>query len=167
MRESTWKILEQALLEKKCRYVGVSNYPVELIQEMREYATIMPAVNQLEIHPKYSSPQLRKVCGELGIALTAYGSGTFVSVVEKYDIPKFQVLQEMSKRIGKTPNQIVLRWTSQSGISIIPRSMSEPHLIENLNVTSFDLSPEDMKLLDNMNEDYPHYWDPVSTVLTL
>lgn len=46
--------------------IGVSNYPVELLLEMKEYAKVMPAINQLELHPKFSSPELRRVCKELG-----------------------------------------------------------------------------------------------------
>jgi len=164
IREASWAALELALDQKKCRYIGVSNYPVQLLLEMKEYARIMPAINQLEFHPKFASPELRRICKELGIVLVGYGSGTFVSILEKYSPTQMKELVQIADKVGKSPTDVILRWTTLSGVAIIPRSSTEKHQIENLNINSFDLEPEDMKILDSMNEDYPFYWDPFPTV---
>ena len=66
--------MEQALRDGKCKFIGVSNYSNELLQEMAEYAEIMPAVNQLEFHPRFASPALRETAARLNVVLTAYGS---------------------------------------------------------------------------------------------
>ena len=72
VRERTWKNMEAALKAGKCKYIGVSNYPAELLDEMAEYAEIMPAVNQLELHPRYASPGLQATAKKHGVVLTGY-----------------------------------------------------------------------------------------------
>jgi len=128
---------------------------------MKQYATIMPAINQLELHPRYASPELRRVAKELGVVLIGYGTGNYVNIQTDPEI------EQIAKRIGKTPTQVVLRWTTQSGVAVIPRSRSKPHLAENLHMNSFTLSSEDMAIIDGLNKDYPFYWDPVATTHTI
>eukprot|EP01048_Picozoa_sp_COSAG05_P001527 COSAG05_NODE_52_length_23775_cov_49.471110_2_plen_323_part_00 len=70
VRAASWKALEAAQKAGKCKYIGVSNYPPALLEEMKGYATVLPAVNQLELHPRFSSPALRKLAKEMGIVLT-------------------------------------------------------------------------------------------------
>ena len=98
-RAETWSALEEARAAGKCRFIGVSNYSVPLLAEMETYAKVvpqldnlslslksfsqvMPAANQLELHPRYASPSLRQYTKEKGIHLTAYGTGNSV-IIEK------------------------------------------------------------------------------------
>jgi len=122
---------------------------------MKQYAEIMPAVNELEFHPRYASPELRRVAKELGVVLIGYGSGTYTSLSQQPEI------EAIAKKIGKTPLEVVLRWTTQLGVGIIPRSKSPNHLAENFAINSFTLADEDMSTLNSLNQDYPYYWDPV------
>merc|ERR1712176_869729 len=69
-RVATWRALEEAQRKGLAKHIGVANYPAELLLEMKEYATIKPVVNQLELHPRYSSPELRKVAKEMEVVLT-------------------------------------------------------------------------------------------------
>jgi len=128
---------------------------------MKQYANVMPAINQLEFHPKYASPELRRVAKELGVVLIGYGTGHFVK------LSKSPELSEIAKRIGRSEYDIALRWTTQSGVVVIPRSKSKEHLKSNLEINNFDLSSEDMATLDKLNENYPYYWDPVPTAQTV
>jgi len=160
-RRRSWAAMERAKREGKCRYIGVSNYPAELLLEMKDYAEIMPAINQLEFHPRYASPKLRRVAKELGVVLTGYGTGLSVKIEED------KTIASIAARIGRTPMQVVLRWTIQSGVVVIPRSSSLDHIKENLQIFDFELSPTDMQILDNLNKDYPYYWDPVPTIQSI
>lgn len=73
-RKRTWAAMEKALKAGKCKMIGVSNYPAPLIAEMDSYATVMPAMNQLEFNPRFASPAVQEACNKRGIKLTAYGT---------------------------------------------------------------------------------------------
>jgi len=109
------------------------------------------------------------VAKEMGCKLTGYGSGNSVLINQEYKHQSSLVVNDIAKRRGKSPMQIVLRWTLQKGCCIIPRSTSEKHIIENApaSLLSWKLSSEDMMLLDELNEDYPYYWDPLATEHTI
>ena len=78
-RADTWAALEDAHAAGKCRHIGVSNYSPALLREMESYVTsCMPCVNQLELHPRFSSPSLRSYAEQTGMVLTGYGSGNSV-----------------------------------------------------------------------------------------
>lgn len=82
-RADTWAALEQAHAAGKCKFIGVSNYPPALLREMEGYATqCMPCINQLELHPRFSSPSLRSYAEETGLVLTGYGTGNSVCRLE-------------------------------------------------------------------------------------
>lgn len=136
IRQKSWAALEVAKDQGKCKFIGVSNYSAELLIEMKKYAQIMPAINQLEFHPRYASPELRRVATELGVVLIGYGTGNYAT------LSKNKQVEEISKKMGKTVNEVLLRWTTQSGVVVIPRSRSKDHLLENLNVNNFTLSNE-------------------------
>lgn len=143
----------------------MSNYPPELFKEMQTYATVMPAVNQLELHPLFASPELQAVAKELGMVLVGYGTGTFFQLAD--EISQVNVIEKIAKRLGKKPMQIVLRWMYQRSIVSIPRSKSLDHLIENISIFDFSLTEEDAAAIDSINKDHPFYWDPIPTQLTI
>lgn len=157
LREKAWKALEQAQKEGKCTYIGVANYPAELLKEMEGYATVLPCVNQVEFHPRFSHPKLQKVCKAMGIVLTAYGSGNSVRIENS------PIVASIAARVNKSPLQVVLKWTLQNGVGVIPAAKQEVHIKENLELFDFTLSEDDMSKLNAMNEEHPYYWDPKPT----
>jgi len=160
-RRETWLALERAQREGKCRYIGVANYPAALLLEMREYATVMPAVNQLELHPWFDSAELRRVARELGVVLMAYGSchSTMFQQSDK--------IAAIASRLGRSPTQVVLRWTLQSGSAVIAKAASAKNQAENLAALDFELPAGDLAALSALNIDYPYYWTPLPTIDTL
>jgi len=156
-RAETWRALEEAQQDGKCRYIGVSNYPPHLIQAMENYAKVMPAVNQLELHPRFSSPSLRQFAQQHGMVLTGYGSGN--SVV----IERSETIKGIADRLGKSPIAVVLRWTLQHGVVVVPRTSTPSHIAENLEAAcaSFQLSTDDVGIIDALNEAHPYYWSPL------
>uniref|UniRef100_A0A7S3QGT6 RanBP2-type domain-containing protein n=1 Tax=Chaetoceros debilis TaxID=122233 RepID=A0A7S3QGT6_9STRA len=134
-----------------------------MLFEMSEYATTMPSVNQLELHPRFSSPELRRVAAKLGVQLMAYGSGNSAL------IEKSPVVAEIAARVGKSPVQVALKWTLQHGVAVVAQSKTPTHIVENSpsSLEGWELSTDDMAALDAMDESYPYYWDPVATEITV
>lgn len=160
MRAETWRALEDAQQAGKMRYIGVSNYHPMLIAGMLNYARVMPCINQLEFHPRFSSPELQLQAKELGFVLIGYGSMRSVKIEDN------RTVKQIAARRGTHPAKIVLRWTLQKGVVIIPRSTKAKHIVENLDCASPEcaLSAEEVAALDNLNENHPYYWSPSPTV---
>ena len=160
-RKASWLALEKAQAEGKCRYIGVSNYPAELLLEMRGYASVMPACNQLELHPWFDHARLRTLCAEMGMVLAAYGTG-FATRIEKSE-----VVEKIAKRLNRSAVCVVVRWTIQSGVVAIPKAEARKHQAENLLAYDFELSEDDMAAIGGLNKDHPFYWCPKPTLDTL
>ena len=163
-RKRSWALLEKAYKEGKAKMIGVSNYPTELLEEMKSYAEIMPAVNQIEYHPRFSSPSTYAKCKELGIVMESYGvlSSVFMGN-DGFD----EVINEIAKKTGRTPIQTCIRWTVQKGVCPILRSGSKQNQAANLAaLVGPDLSSEDMARIDSLEDNYPYYWLPEPTILT-
>ena len=126
----------------------VSNYPAELLEEMAIYATgVKPAVNQLEFHPRFSSPKLREAAARAGCQLTAYG----VMHAVKLQPPPgaaaagtATAFERIATLKGVSPTQVALAWVRCKGIVAIPRSGNPDHQKENLESLDVELSAEEV-----------------------
>jgi diketogulonate reductase-like aldo/keto reductase len=149
-RAATWKALEAAKGAGKARFIGVSNYSPYLLKQMESYATVAPAVNQLELHPRASAPTLRALAAASGMALTAYGTGNSVA------IEKSPVVAAVAKKHGTSPVGVVIQWTLARGVTVIPRTATLSHMKENLESAGKQslLSAEDLAQLDALNDAY-------------
>lgn len=156
-RAASWRSLEAARVTGKARFIGVSNYSAATIREMEAYATVMPAVDQLELHPRFANPTLRAYASSVGMALTAYGSGNSARIEAR----KSDLFARIATAHGSTPTSVVLQWTLQHGIAVIPRSATPSHIAANLAAESAPaLSADEVKALDELNADHPYYWHP-------
>ena len=164
VRKGAWQAMEKALRQGKAKYIGVSNYPVELLDQMQSYANVMPCVNQLELHPGFSSPPLRTYAQSNGIALIGYGS-LLSHLIDAGD--RRTLIDTIAHKHGKTPNQVVLKWTISRNVAVIPRSGSAEHIAENAALFDWQLSEDELLAIDKLNVDRPYYWDPVATILTV
>jgi diketogulonate reductase-like aldo/keto reductase len=154
-RQEAWKSLESILKEKKVRSIGVSNYYQDHLDELLSGADIIPAVNQVEFSPYLYLKELKEYCDNKGIMLEAYSP---LTRGRKLKDPK---LLEIAKNYNKSSAQILLRWGLQHNIIEIPKSSKEEHIVENSNIFDFNISEEDMALLDKFNEGlYIGMWNP-------
>lgn len=117
------------------------------MEELLKSAEIIPAVNQLEVHPYLSQEPLVKYCEDKGIAVECW------SPVARGKIFTDNVLAEIAKKYNKTVSQIVLRWEIQRGLIVIPKSVHKERIIENAGIFDFTLSDEDMHAIFALNRD--------------
>jgi diketogulonate reductase-like aldo/keto reductase len=144
-REATWKAMEEILASGKAKAIGVSNYSVDLLEEMREYANVMPAVDQVEFHPFLFQRELLAYCTERGIALEAYSP---LARGRKLDDARISAI---SASYGKSNAQVLIRWSLQHGCICIPKSVRKERIAENISVFDFELSQMDMDMLDGLD----------------
>lgn len=148
-----YKMLEKAYREGKLKAIGISNFPVEKIQEVLDQCQVVPAVMQVECHPYYPAELVKPFCDEKGIALQAWyplghgntdmlHDGVFVSLAEKYH---------------KSTVQIILRWHVQMGFAMVPGSKSFGHIKENGEIFDFALTEEEMAGIAAVNRHVPFY----------
>jgi methylglyoxal/glyoxal reductase len=148
MSLDTWRAMVNLLRSGKARAVGVSNYTIELLQEILQNSdVVVPAVNQVEFHPFLYQKHLLSFCEKNGIQLEAYSPLT-----RGYRLNDPTILAVAKKYGNKTPAQVLIRWSLQHGLVVIPKSIHENRIRENSQVFDFQLGPEDMKLLDSLNE---------------
>jgi diketogulonate reductase-like aldo/keto reductase len=144
-REETWKAMEEIYKSGKAKAIGVSNYMINHLEEMKKYAKILPAVNQVEFHPFLFKEDLLNYCKENNIVVEAHSP---LIHGEKLDN---EVIKKIAEKYKKGGTQVLLRWSLQHGCIPIPKSSKRERIEENLNVFDFELSDEDMKKLNDLN----------------
>ncbi len=155
-REETWKAMEEIYKSGKAKAIGVSNYTIIHLEEMKKYVTIMPAVNQVEFHPFLYQEELLNYCKQNNIALEAYRPLT------KGRRLNDKTIELIAKKYNKTDAQILLRWSIQHGCITIPKSAHKERIEENIQVFDFELSENNMKALDALNKNLRLCWDPTN-----
>jgi len=149
-----YKAAERLLAEGRARAIGISNFSPAHLASFVPRVEIVPAVNQVEVHPYYNQPALRAEHARLGIATQAWSPVGGV-MVYRGDAPKSAladpVITAIAERHGKTPAQVILRWHIDSGRSAIPKSVRPQRIAENLDVFGFSLSAEEIAAIDALD----------------
>jgi diketogulonate reductase-like aldo/keto reductase len=153
-RKIAWKTMEDLLITGKSRAIGVSNYGISHLEELFDYADIYPSVNQIELSPYLQRKDLVQFCKNNDIALTAYSP---ITRGLKLKDPK---LREMASKYGKTPAQLLIRWSLQNDFIVIPKSSRPERVKENFSVTDFKIEEEDMAVMLDWDENFTTGWDP-------
>jgi len=154
-RLRSWRVLEKLRAGGKVRSIGVSNFTVRHLTELIAKAEIVPAANQVELHPYLYQRELLDFCREKIIVVQAYSPLTHG---ERLKDPK---LVAMAKKYGnKSPAQILIRWALQHDVVVLPKSANRQRIVENADVFDFAISAADMAELDGFNEELRTCWDP-------
>ena len=156
LRRQTWGVLEEALEEGLVRAIGVSNYMVRHLEELLGHARILPAVNQIELHPFNARTRAGVVdfCRRRGIVVEAYSP---LTKAQRLDDP---VLREVAEAKGRTPAQILIRYGLEKGWVTLPKSSNQDRIRENADVVDWSLTDEEMARLDDLDEGLAVTWDP-------
>lgn len=145
-RAETWQAMEEILASDRARSIGVCNYRLEHLEEMKSYAKVMPAVNQFELHPFWFRKDLMEYCHQNKIAVEAYSPLARGKHLDDERITKIATAH------GKTNAQVLLRWSLQHGNIVIPKSVRPERIKENFALYDFELTATEMAQLDALNE---------------
>lgn len=142
----TWEAMEELVHCGLVKAIGVSNFSGPMIVDLLTYAKIIPAVNQIELHPYCQQPRMLEFCNHLGIAVTAYSPlGSQVEMNNgKPPLLEDKAIKSISERLGISPAQVCLRWGIQRGTAVVPKSSTEEHIKQNAEVFDFKLGDDDM-----------------------
>jgi diketogulonate reductase-like aldo/keto reductase len=148
-----YKALEQLLADGKVRAIGVSNFMSEHLTQLLEATGIVPAVNQVELHPYFTQPGVQKADAKQGIVTQAWspiGGITFYRGSGKSTLQDPAILA-IARAHGKAAAQVMLRWHLQRGRSAIPKSVRPERIAENFDVLGFDLTADELATLDALD----------------
>ena len=143
----SWKAIEELYGKGLVRAIGVSNFKEHHLDEILAHATITPMVNQIELHPRLSQPELLSYCKRAGITVEAW------SPIMKGRVSDIPELITIGARYGKDPAQITLRWHIQRGVVVLPKSVTPARIRSNKELFDIQLTPEEMRIIDSLNRD--------------
>jgi len=152
----SWKALEELYNEGKIKAIGVCNFTIEKLEELKSHSTVSPVINQVELHPVFQQKELRVYNKENNIVTQPWsplGNGN----AELLENP---VLKKTGFKHNKTVAQIILRWHLQEGFCVIPKSVTPSRIEQNFNVFDFELSEDEMNAVRDLDTGKRLFFDP-------
>lgn len=154
LRLQSWRALEKALADGKTKAIGVSNYMPRHLEELKANSDVLPAVNQIELHPFCQQRDAVDWCREHDVVVQAYCP---VIRGKRFDD---RTIAGVVKETGKTPAQVLIRWSLQKGFVPLPKSSNQRRIDENASVFDFELTDAQMARLDELEQGMHIAWDP-------
>ena len=145
----TWKAIEKLYGEKRMRAIGVSNFEPEHLERLFSETDVVPAVNQIEFHPCLTQAALLDFCRKHSIAVEAWSP-----LMQGGEVLRNELIQTLAKKYNKSPAQVILRWDIEKGIIVIPKSVHEERIRENMDIFDFTLDADDIAAIDALNKDF-------------
>lgn len=149
-----WKEMEKFQSEGYIRSIGVSNFRKHHLETLLSQASVIPAVNEMEVNPGFQDLESLNFCKEKNIVVEAsapLGEGRYVNLEE---------LKPLAAKYNKSVPQIILRWLLQKNIVVVPKSTKKERIVENANLFDFELLEEEMNYIDSLNKNERSYADP-------
>ena len=143
----TWKALEEVYRDGRAKAIGVSNFQANHLRRLVAETDIVPAVNQIEVHPYFAQNDLREVCRELGIAVEAW------SPIAQGQVLDDPTITGIAADVERTAAQVVLRWHIQRGDIVFPKSVTRSRVEENFALFDFELDDAQMGLVSALDRD--------------
>jgi len=143
----TWKALEKLYDEGRVRAIGVSNFTVAHLNRLLDETDVVPAVNQIELHPGFPQHELREFHAARGIVTESWSP-----LGRGHGLLDQQPVLDIAKQVGRTPAQVVLRWHLQLGLVVIPKSVRAERIRENFAIFDFELDDEQLQTLSDLVE---------------
>ncbi|KAJ4134717.1 D-xylose reductase [Fusarium equiseti] len=157
--QETWEGMENLVEKGLAKSIGISNFQAQAIYDLLKYAKIRPATLQVELHPYHQQTELVSLAKAEGIALTAYSSFGPTGFIElDMDIAKsasplmeHEVFTSLGSKYNKSSAQVLLRWATQQGLAVIPKSTTPKYMEQNFDCVDWNIDEEDMKRISKMN----------------
>ena len=173
--QETWQEMEKLVDRGLAHSIGISNFNAQLLMDLQRYARIPPATLQIEHHPYLTQSSLVKYVQNSGIQITAYSSFGPTSfheldlkhAMDAQPLLEHTLIKKIAERHGKTPAQVLLRWATQRGIAVIPKSNNPHRLQQNLDVTSWNLTDEDIVAISGLDKSLRFNEPPAVSFLRL
>jgi diketogulonate reductase-like aldo/keto reductase len=162
-----YRALERLLADGKVRAIGVSNFMPEHLDRLLSKSMVVPAVNQIEVHPYFQQRALQRKHAGHGIVTQAWSPIGGITSYRAGDKRSFDdpTLQAVAREHGKTPAQVMLRWHLQQGRSAIPKSTKPTRIAENFDVFDFELTSDQLAAIDALDTGVRHGPEPDSITL--
>lgn len=152
----TWKALEELYQEGKIKAIGVCNFTIEKLEELKAHSSTLPVINQIELHPVFQQKELQVYDRENNIVTQPWsplGNGN-ANLLNNAD------LKAIAEKYGKTVAQVILRWHLQEGFVVIPKSVTPSRIEENFNVFDFELTEDEMNTVRSLDTGIRLFFDP-------
>lgn len=155
LRKKAWQALEEIQAAGGAKSIGVSNYTIHHLEEMKGYAKVWPAVNQVELHVFLQQPELVAYCREHNILIEAYSPLAHGHGMDN------EVLAKLAKKHNKSPAQIMLRWLVEQSMVVIAKSVTPSRIRANIELFDFQLDPDDNRAIAALDRNLRTCWSPV------
>ena len=158
----SWLTLEKIYKSGRAKAIGVSNFKEHHLEDIRKVWSVVPAVNQVELHPFLTQKPLLEYCKNLNIAPQSWGplGGTLGRYGVRESLLENDVIKSIGAKYGKTAAQVILRWNIDSGIVAIPKSTTPGRIKENIDIFDFSLTKDEIEAIDSLNKDQRVGSDP-------
>ena len=151
----SWRAMEELHREGRIRAIGVSNFQPDRIMDLIVHNEVVPAVNQIETHPFNQQIETQKFLQENNVQIESWGP----FAEGKNNIFQNELLLSIAVKYRKTVAQVILRWLTQRGVVVIPKSVRKERIEENFNIFDFELSPEDMDAIISLDMKVSSFFD--------
>ncbi len=142
----TWQAMTELWEKGRVRSIGVSNFLINHIHDLEQNFKVLPAVNQIELHPFFVDWDLVNYCTDRNIAIESW------SPIAKGRVAEHPTLISIGEKYGKSAVQVTLRWHVQHGFIVFPKSASPGRIKQNFDIWDFELTPEEMNQIDSLNQ---------------
>ena len=150
-----WRAMEELNRSDRIRAIGVSNFQPDRIMDLIIHNEVVPAVNQIETHPFNQQIETQKFSQENGVQIESWGP----FAEGKNNIFQNELLVSIAAKYRKTVAQVILRWLTQRGVVVIPKSVRKERIVENFNIFDFELSAEDMAAIVSLDTKVGSFFD--------
>jgi len=151
----SWRSMEELYREGKIRAIGVSNFQPDRLMDLMVHNEVVPAVNQIETHPFNQQIETQNFLEENKVQIESWGP----FAEGKNNIFENELLLSMAEKYKKTVAQVILRWLTQRGVVVIPKSVRKERIVENFSIFDFELSPEDMDAIGTLDTKVSSFFD--------
>jgi len=151
----SWRAMEELYREGKIRAIGVSNFQPDRLMDLMLHNEVVPAVNQIETHPFNQQIETQKFLEENKVQIESWGP----FAEGKNNIFENELLRSIASKYQKTVAQVILRWLTQRGVVVIPKSVRKERIVENFNIFDFELSAEDMDAIGTLDTKVSSFFD--------
>jgi len=153
LRRQSWEEMQRQVAKGAVRSIGVSNFTVTHLKQLKRWGGAIPAVNQVEFHPHLLQLGLLEACQADGIVVEAYGSMGADGLLQE------PVIVATATRLVRIPAQVTLRHALQLGLVVLPKSVTGSRIVANAQIFDFELGADDMRALNGLNRNRRTYWD--------